>query len=65
MTLSEMQIHDWVECEFCHEVQPVEDAIDAGWVPEFYKAGIPFGPACPRCAERFLKIDDSGEYVLR
>lgn len=57
--------YDWVECEFCHDVQHVEDAIDEGWISEFYKGDIAFGPACPSCTERFLQHVGDGIYVLR
>lgn len=57
--------YDWVECEFCHNVQHIDNAIDEGWISEFYKGDVAFGPACPRCVERFLQRAEDGEYVLR
>jgi len=55
---------DWAQCEFCRDVQRVDDAINEGWIAYFYKGDIEFGAACPRCAEQFLQLASDGEYEL-
>ena len=50
-------------CLFCGTTATADEAIEAGWMPEFYMIdeGVLDGPACVDCAEAFIH-DLDGEY---
>jgi hypothetical protein len=56
-----------IECHLCNaRVANVDEAIAAGWVPEWYEAGeqTPTAePVCPMCQGEHLEPDEFGELV--
>lgn len=54
-----------VECYFCgRQVADVDQAIDAGWIPDFWDGEDEVGePVCPECCEAKLQYDeDTGDF---
>jgi hypothetical protein len=44
-----------VTCHFCKASLPIEQAMDAGWVPSFWDVATDNGvtePVCPECQRR-------------
>ncbi len=55
-----------MKCVICGiESDSIEDAIEEGWIPSFYEAKTPHGPACPSCSEALLERDSAGEMGLK
>ena len=58
-----------MKCAICgNQVQSTTEAIEAGWIPEFYlteESAHPDGPACSCCAQTHLELDAGGEFILR
>jgi len=56
-----------VKCCFCEkEVESIEEAIELGWYPEFWRGSVSYqGPVCRECQEEHLFTDTDGEYVLK
>ena len=54
-------------CCFCRKhVDDIEDAVEAGWWPDFWHAGTNYeGPVCPACSNKHLTFDASGDADLR
>jgi hypothetical protein len=54
-------------CCFCSaHVDDVDDAVEAGWVPDFYVGGVEYeGPVCVPCQRANLRLGDDGELELR
>ena len=54
-------------CCFCRTVvASVAEAVDAGWTPDFWHAGLNYeGPVCPVCCRKHLAVDAHGEADLR
>jgi hypothetical protein len=56
-----------MRCCFCEkEVESIEQAIELGWYPEFWRGSVSYqGPVCRECQEEHLFTDTDGEYVLK
>jgi hypothetical protein len=56
-----------VKCCFCgKEAESIEEAIESGWYPEFWRGSVAYqGPVCRECQEEHLYTDTDGEYVLK
>ena len=56
-----------MKCCFCEkEVESIEEAIELGWYPEFWRGSVSYqGPVCRECQEKHLFTDTDGEYVLK
>lgn len=56
----------WATCAFCGMSMKLGDAIDAGWIPEFYDADVCHScPTCPACIDEHLQRDSDGEMELK
>ena len=56
-----------MNCAFCgKEVDSVDEAIELGWVPSFWRGEVCYeGPVCPDCFREHLFTDADGEWVLK
>ena len=54
-------------CVFCQcHVDEREEAIEAGWWPDFYTGEINYeGPVCVVCTGRFIVMGEAGVMELR
>jgi hypothetical protein len=55
-------------CIYCHTSLPVEDAMDQGWIPDFWDMATNspvWGPVCLPCQQRegVVYDEDQGDYV--
>ena len=42
-------------CSICRtEIDSIDDAIDAGWLPSFYDGDVQHEVACPSCSETII-----------
>ncbi len=56
----------WATCAWCRRTVPLEEAIDEGWLPDWWHGDdCHSSPACPTCAAEHLEDDGTGEMVLR
>ena len=56
------------QCVFCDKPMPedFEQVADDGWHPDYWEGERHCdGPVCPECLERYCKLDESGEFVLK
>jgi hypothetical protein len=56
------------KCAFCDKPMPedIEQVADEGWHPDYWEGEQHCdGPVCPECLERYCKLDESGEFVLK
>ena len=53
-------------CLFCGAAANADEAMKAGWIPEFFigECSFSYGPVCPVCARAHLDFE-YGEAVLR
>lgn len=55
-----------VKCVLCEKVMPgIEEAMDNGWLPQFYVGDTEYEIACPDCFEKYLQFDVDGEVELK
>ena len=56
-----------MQCCFCgKEVESVEEAVEQGWYPEFWRGTVSYqGPVCLDCQKEHLYTDTDGEFVLK
>ena len=55
-----------MKCVICGtEVRSIEDAIDLGWIPNFWEGDKEYGPACASCSETLIQVDEHGEFELK
>jgi hypothetical protein len=55
-----------MKCVICGiELDTISEAINQGWVPNFYESEMEHGPACPSCTEAMLYMDEDGEMSLK
>ena len=61
------RIEEVVNCCICgRSAFNVEDALEKGWLPEFYDGEEGKGPACSECIDKYLKMDQNdGEFVVK
>jgi hypothetical protein len=62
---TEAEPEHWATCAWCRRTVPLGEAIDEGWLPEWWHGDVAHGPACPSCAAKHLEDDCAGEMVLR
>jgi hypothetical protein len=59
----------YVTCYFCEMHMLRDDAIEAGWAPEFWEVGADVAcpyPVCPACLEEHCAFDEEyGDYVKK
>ena len=55
-----------MKCAICGiEVETIEEAIENGWIPDFYEGKVEHGPACSSCAETMMGMGEDGEMELK
>ena len=55
-----------MKCAICGTtVESIEDAIDLGWLPNFWEGEKEYGPACAGCCETLIQEDEYGEFELK
>ena len=55
-----------MECTLCDaEVDGIDDAIDAGWIPYFYVLDVEHAQVCPACFDTYLQFDEEGECEMK
>ena len=53
-------------CSICGtEIDSIDDAIDAGWLPSFWDGEIEHEVACPSCSETIIRFGEDGEYEVK
>lgn len=61
-----MDEETWVTCCWCRRTLPLDEAIDEGWVPDWWDGDVNHGePACAECAAAHLELASDGEMALR
>ena len=54
-----------MKCAICGiEVETIDDAIENGWIPDFYEGEDEHGPACSSCVETMIVMGEDGEVAL-
>jgi len=55
-----------MKCTLCEDgtVAGVEEAIEEGWIPNFYVGDDEYDCACPTCIEKYLIAGEDGEWEL-
>jgi hypothetical protein len=56
-----------VTCRWCNAALPMDEAIDAGWVPSFWSGGEEVDePSCAACAPKYLWFNEElGDFELK
>ena len=53
-------------CSICGiEIDSIDDAIDAGWLPSFYDGAVQHEVACPSCSETIIQVGHDSEYEVK
>jgi len=39
----------------CIEIDSVDEAVEQGWIPDFYEGETEHGTVCPSCSEDLLR----------
>jgi len=53
-------------CSICGtEIESIDDAIDAGWLPSFWDGEKEHEVACPTCSETVIQAGEDGEYEVK
>ena len=53
-------------CSICGiEIDSIDDAIDAGWLPSFWDTDVHHEAACPNCSEIIIQVGHDGEYEVK
>ena len=56
-----------MECTLCERKHTgnIDEAIEEGWIPNFYVEDNEYDHACPTCVEKYLVVgSDDGEWEL-
>jgi len=55
-----------MKCAICGiEVETIDEAIEDGWIPDFYEGEDEHGPACSSCTETMIVSGEDGEMELK
>jgi hypothetical protein len=55
-----------MRCAICGmEIDSVDEAVEQGWTPYFYKGSQLHDVACPSCTETLLQSGDDGDSQVR
>ena len=55
-----------MKCAICGiEIETIDDAIEDGWIPDFYEGEDEHGPACSSCTETMIVLGEDGEMELK
>ena len=55
-----------MKCAICGiEVETIDEAIEDGWIPDFYEGEDEHGPACSSCTETMIVLGEDGEMELK
>jgi len=55
-----------MRCAICgFELDSVDEAVEQGWIPEFYEGETEHGFACPGCSKVFLECGEDGEIEVK
>ena len=53
-------------CSICGaEIESIDDAIDAGWLPSFWDGENEQEVCCPSCSEIMIQVGEDGEYEVK
>jgi len=53
-------------CSICGtEIDSIDDAVDAGWLPSFWDGDTEHEVACPSCWEAVLQVGEDGEMEVK
>jgi len=55
-----------MKCTICGTtVESVEQAIDLGWIPNFWEEEEEYGPSCNGCSDTLIQVGQDGEFELK
>jgi len=55
-----------MKCARCRiEINPIDEAIEQGWIPFFYEGDKEHEFVCPGCSEVFLELAEDGAMEIK